>query len=206
MTAAKILLIDDHAMFRSGLRMVIESGIRGAEVYEAGSVADALHCEAAPPDVVLLDINLPGLNGMESIQLLKRKWPLANVLVLSSQDDAETERLVLARGAACFVSKANTAEKIIETVNLALNKQVSAKMEKILSREEARIEAFKHLTPRQCEVLDMMCRGMSNKLIARQLALSENTVRVHVQAILLFLRVTSRSEAIFAARHLGLIS
>lgn len=201
MTHAHILLIDDHAMFRSGLRMVFDAGMQNVSVFEAGALNEALQGVAITPDVILLDIKLPGLNGVEGIALLKRKWPLAPVLVLSSQDDPETVRQALARGAAGFVSKAETAEQIVEAINLALRGQVPA--ESARGGDSAR--SLQHLTPRQCEVLDLLCQGMSNKLIARQLALSENTVRVHVQAILGVLQVSSRSEAAFAARRLGLV-
>lgn len=205
MTLANVLLIDDHAMFRSGLRMVIDSGIHDVDVFEAGAITEALHGVSTTPDVVLLDIHLPGLNGMECIALLKHKWPLANVLMLSSQDDPETMRSAVARGAAGFVSKANTAEKIVDAINHALNRQITVRRENTGKGQDEHPLDQLHLTPRQCEVLDLLCRGMSNKLIARQLDLSENTVRVHVQAILAFLRVTSRTEAAFAARRLGLI-
>lgn len=75
MTAPRILLIDDHAMFRSGLRMVLNSGMPGTEIFEASSLSEALDGAPNKVDVVLLDINLNGLNGLEGIALLKRKWP-----------------------------------------------------------------------------------------------------------------------------------
>jgi DNA-binding NarL/FixJ family response regulator len=204
MPHANILLIDDHAMFRSGLRMVIDSEIPGANVFEAGHISEALHHVASTPDVILLDIHLPGLNGVEGILLLKRKWPLTHVVVLSSQDDPEIIYLVRSRGAADFVSKTNTAEKIVEAVNLALNRNIPASW-KSTSDETKQQPAPQRLTPRQFEVLDLLYHGMSNKLIARQLQLSENTVRVHVQAILTFLGVSSRAEALVVARRQGLV-
>ena len=205
MTRTNILLIDDHAMFRSGLRMVLDASMPGIKVFEAGTLNEALHGAAITPDVVLLDINMPGLNGMEGVALLKRKWPLVPVLMLSSQDDQETVHFALARGAAGFVSKANTAEKIIDAINSALRGHIPAPAATATGGNNAKLQPLKGMTPRQCEVLDLLCRGMSNKVIARQLALSENTVRVHVQAILEFLQVSSRTEAAFAARHKGLV-
>ena len=202
MTHTNILLIDDHAMFRTGLRMVLDASLPGMEMLEAGTLNEALLDSDFAPDVFLLDIKLPGLNGVEGIALLKRKWPLAPVLVLSSQDDAETVRWALARGAAGFVSKADTAEKIIGAINHVLNRQAPVPM----GTDNTQSLPLQHLTPRQCEVLNLLCMGKSNKLIARQLMLSENTVRVHVQAIIAFLQVSSRSEATFEARRRGLIS
>jgi len=203
MKRTHILLIDDHAMFRSGLHMVLDASMGDIEVLEAGTLNEALHGAAITPDVVLLDVKMPGLNGVEGVALLKRKWPHAPVLMLSAQDDPETVRSALARGAAVFVSKADTAEKIVDAVNLVLRGQAPALA--TTGDDNTQPQLLKRLTPRQCEVLDLLCRGMSNKLIARQLVLSENTVRVHVQAILGFLRVSSRSEAAFAARRLGLV-
>jgi len=186
--------------------MVIDSDIKDVDVFEAGAVVEALHNIAAIPDVVLLDIQMPGLNGVESIKLVKRKWPLAHVLMLSSQDDPETVRLAHERGAADFVSKSNTAKTIVDAVNIALNRQIPERLEYNCNGNTVQAKLVLHLTPRQLEVLDMLGRGMSNKIIARQMELSENTVRVHVQAIFESMRVSSRSEAVFSARRLGLIS
>lgn len=205
MKKTRILLIDDHAMFRSGLRMVLNESLPDAEIIEAGTLNDAMQSATDQPDVVLLDIKLPGLNGVEGIALLKRRWPHLPIMMLSSQDEPETVRMALARGATCFVSKADTADKIISILEKVL------RGERIEPQDLPGIGGdthgiLMHLTPRQCEVLDLLCQGMSNKLIARQLNLSENTVRGHVQAILGFLQVSSRSEAVFAARNRGLVS
>ena len=199
MKITRILLIDDHAMFRSGLRMVLDVGIPGAEIYETGSLDEAMTRTTDHVDVALLDIKLNGLNGLEGIALLKRKWPLMPILMLSSQDEPETVRLALARGAAGFVSKAETAEKIIDTIHLVLRGEFSA-----LSPAD-RDSAQQRLTPRQAEVLNLLHQGLSNKLIARQLTLSDNTVRRHVQDILEFFGVVNRAEAVFEARRQNLI-
>jgi DNA-binding NarL/FixJ family response regulator len=199
MIAPRILLIDDHAMFRSGLSMVISAAIPGTTIVEAGSINDAVNGSPEATDLILLDIKLNGLSGMEGIALLKRKWPLTPVLMLSSFDEPQTASLAIERGAAGFVSKAETAEKIVETICLVLRGQFSG-----LSTA-AKSAAQRRLTPRQCEVLDLLHQGQSNKLIARELALSSNTVRRHVQDILEFFAVVSRTEAVFEARRQGLI-
>ncbi len=181
--------------------MVLNASIPNAEIFEAGTLDEATLNAPYMLDAILLDIKLPGLNGVDGITLLKRKWPQVPVLMLSSQDELETVRLSLARGAAGFISKADTADKIIALLNLVLRGELAARK---APAENERGAA--HLTPRQCEVLDLLCQGMSNKLIARRLGLSENTVRGHVQGILEFLQVSSRSEAAFAARRRGLVS
>lgn len=200
MTPTRILLVDDHAMFRTGLRLVLGADMPEARIFEACSADEAMRSSPDGVDVVLLDIKLNGLNGLESIALLKRKWPLVPILMLSSDDRPETIDLALARGATGFVSKADTAEKIVETIGLVLGGHFPG------PAVAASDLASRRLTPRQCEVLDLLHQGLSNKLIARQLALSNNTVRRHVQDILEFYEVVSRAEAVFAARCQGHVS
>jgi DNA-binding NarL/FixJ family response regulator len=200
-----ILLIDDHAMFRSGLRMVLNGSLPQAAIIEAGSLNEAMQVMIEQPDVVLLDIKLPGLNGVDGIALIRRRWPQVPVIMLSSQDEPETVRMALARGATCFISKADTADRIVALLETVVRGEVIAPLDQ--ANHSGDIPGgLLHLTPRQCEVLDLLCKGLSNKLIARELDLSENTVRGHVQAILGFLQVSSRTEAAFAARNRGLVS
>lgn len=199
MTSTRILLIDDHAMFRSGLGMVLKNGIPTSNIFEVGTLHEAISISLGVVDVVLLDIKLKGLSGLEGIALLKHKWPLAPILMLSSQDEQESVDLALARGAAGFVSKAEPAEKIIDAIQLVLRGGFPALSLTINSSTTQR------LTPRQCEVLDLLHKGLSNKQIARQLSLSGNTVRRHVQDILEYFQVASRAEAVFVARNQGLL-
>jgi DNA-binding NarL/FixJ family response regulator len=201
MTPIPILIIDDHPMFRSGLGLLLRSGIASLQVDYAGSLDEALHGELPPPALVLLDIQLPGLNGLDGIALLRRKWPQTPIVVLSANAAADT--LALARGATAFVSKEQTADDILAVVNEAL---ALAPGEALAPADPANSAPWPpELTPRQCEVLDLLCQGLPNKAIGRRLALSENTVRGHVQGILAVLNVTNRSEAAFAPRRRGLI-
>lgn len=199
MVSPRILLIDDHAMFRAGLCMLIGNALPGACIFEAATLEDALCNAPAELDVALLDIQLKGASGLEGLKLIKHKWPQMPVLMLSSQDEPHTQRLALARGAAGFVSKAEAADNIIAAIELAMRGELAAP-----KPADASLPA-RQLTPRQREVLDLLHQGLSNKLIARQLALSDNTVRRHVQDILEFLGVLSRSEAVFLARKQGLL-
>lgn len=202
MSSPSVLLIDDHAMFRSGLKMVIMAAIPDAQIHEAGSLREALADLPDAPgamDAILLDINLHGLSGLEGIELLHHKWPRVPVLMLSSQSEPETVRLAMARGAAGFVSKADTADHIVQAIQAVLRGSCA---DSALSSE---LKNARRLTPRQYEVLDLLHQGLSNKLVARQLSLSENTVRRHVQDILMFFDVGSRAEAVAAARRQRLI-
>lgn len=202
MLPARILLIDDHALFRCGLRMVLASGIPELEVAEASSLEEGLRVGMASPALVLLDIQLHGLNGLEGIALVKRKWPEAAVVILSSDAGPHNVRMALERGAAAFVSKADTADNILAVIEqLRRGEPASA-----VAQAAAGDGSPQLLTPRQFEVLDLLCQGLPNKVIGRRLGLSENTVRGHVQAVLAALQVSSRSEAGFAARRRGLVA
>jgi DNA-binding NarL/FixJ family response regulator len=210
MSQTIILLIDDHAMFRAGLRMIIESDLADVHIFEASSLNEVFHgslnvpAVAFTPGIVLLDLNLPDNkkmsleNGLYGIDSLKKKWPQTPILVLSSQDDQETVRTVLKLGASVFVSKAESAKIIIESIQYALNQDTSH-----IQPNACYTNKTEQITPRQSEVLQLLCRGLTNKIIARQLKLSENTVRVHVQALLKFFHASNRAEVAFAARHLS---
>ena len=182
--------------------MVLATGVKNLEVLEAASLEDALRLEMETLDLLLLDIQLQGLNGLEGLTLLKRKWPQVPVVVLSADSTLATVRRALECGAARFVSKADSADQILKVVHQVL--QGTADQDGAANGVD---HAGKRLlTPRQCEVLDLLCQGLSNKLIGRRLNLSENTVRGHVQAVLAALDVVSRSEATFAARKRGLVN
>ena len=204
MTVTKILLIDDHAMFLSGLSLVLKSAMPDIEVLEAASLEEAMRLPDEPPAIALLDIQLQGLNGLEGMALIKRKWPDAPVVMLSADNAADTIRTAMERGAARFVSKADSVDKILTVIHQVLNGIPELGADPGSTTGSA-ASSKARLTPRQCEVLDLLCQGLSNKVIGRRLNLSENTVRGHVQAVFGVLGVVSRSEAAFAARRQGLI-
>ena len=204
MLPARILLIDDHVLFRCGLRMVLASGITELEVAEAGSLEEGLRAGMESPALVLLDIQLHGLNGLEGIALVKRKWPEAVVVILSSDAAPHNVRMALERGAAAFVSKADSADNILALIERLRRGGPASAAHQPAGAEG--LAAPQLLTPRQFEVLDLLCQGLPNKIIGRRLGLSENTVRGHVQAVLAALQVSSRSEAGFAARRRGLVA
>jgi DNA-binding NarL/FixJ family response regulator len=185
-------------MFRSGLGMLINMALPDAKLYEASTWGEALANPPSRVDVVLLDIKLNGSSGLDAIELLRLQWPAAAVLMLSSQDEPETVRLALARGAAGFVSKAETSKKIIDSIQRVLLSHTSA-----VQPLEPRVE--RSLTSRQSEIIKLMHKGYANKKIGLEMSLSENTVRRHVQGILEFFDSTNRSEAVFAAQKIGLL-
>jgi DNA-binding NarL/FixJ family response regulator len=181
-----------------GLRMVIEADLPGTTVLEAPSLAEALE-QAVPPHAILLDIRLDGMNGLDGITLLRQKWPTTPVLILSSHDEPKTVRMALSCGATGFISKAKAANDVTQALRALLTNEF------ICISEFEQSSAPRRPTPRQTGVLVLLNEGLSNKLIARQLSLSENTVRRHVQDILELFGVVSRAEAVFCARARGII-
>ena len=173
------------------------------QVLEAGSLEEAMRGTVNAPDVLLLDIQLQGLNGLDGIALLKRKWPDVPIVMLSSDAAQETVRQALERSAAAFVSKAETADNMLAVIKQVLCKESGASA---FAGTCDKSSAQPLLTPRQFEVLDLLCQGLSNKVIGQRLGLTENTVRLHASAVFKSLQVTSRSEAAFVARQRGLVS
>jgi DNA-binding NarL/FixJ family response regulator len=194
-----ILLVDDHALFRSGIAMVLNAGLENVETQEASSLEQVLCLTDIEPCLVLLDVQLQGISGLEGIESLRRKWPAAKVVMVSALDLPEVVNDAMARGAVGFVSKAERPERLLQQIQELLIDDGPATTSNIF------VPVRPRLTPRQCEVLDLLCQGLSNKAIGKRLNLSEHTVRGHVQAMLATLKVSSRSEAAFAARRLGLI-
>ena len=185
--------------------MVLNAGLENLQMAEAGSLEQALRDTIEPPAIVLLDLKLQGLNGLEGMGLLRRKWPQAAVVVLSSDSTSSTVRSALGRGAVAFVSKADSADSILTVIRQVLLGLPITTVQTLPPEVGGKVLTRQLLTPRQCEVLDLLCQGHSNRVIGQRLNLSEHTVRGHVQALLSALQVSSRSEAGYAARRLGLV-
>lgn len=217
-TASKplvILLVDDHALFRAGMRFILADGeLACSTVLQAGSLTEALSLPEQV-DVVLLDVQMPGINGMEGITLAKRRWPLAAVLMLSAQEDHETQQMCLKRGALAFVNKTASPDQIRAVVLQAASGMLAAPKAQSSSElrsdhaqalSEESISPGRDLSARQLDVLLLMCEGISNKAIARKLFVSENTVRSHVAAVLKYFAASTRGEAVMAAQKSGMVS
>lgn len=195
------LLVDDHALFRAGLAMLLATHPLLGELLEAGSVAEARAIERGDVALIILDVCLPGLNGLEGIALLRRQFPAAVVLILSGNDDLNWRSQARDKGADGFLSKAADADQIAEAINMLLRGDNNWND----AANQPSAASLPVLTNRQLEVLCLLAEGKSNKAIARELDMAENTVRVHVSAILAGLGVSSRTEAAVAARLRGMI-
>lgn len=196
-----LLIIDDHSLFRTGLRVLLKQRLNAPTIHEAASTLEALEAPPQRLDLILLDIQMQGLNGLQSIGLLHQRWPGTPVVVLSSSLNPQDAQVALQSGAVAYLSKGDTEKKIVHVVTQAIAQMQSEGLADQSPGQKS--TAPMTLTPRQFEVLGHICEGLSNKAIARRLQVSEFTVRGHVQAIFNTLQVTSRAQAIVAAQRLA---
>lgn len=187
----KILIIDDHALFRSGLMLALNR-VQDLELFEAGEINQALGL-SVKPDLILLDLNLKEENSLLRIGDLLEKWPSTSIFALSAFDSESMQSAAKEKGVHTFLSKSEDTAVIITTVMLFFDKNQTTS------------KPAPKLTPRQLDMLTYIDQGLTNKRIARKLELSENTVRWHVQSLLASLNANTRSEALFNARKLGII-
>lgn len=213
MPRARLLLIDDHTLFRTGLKLLLADSPSVASIIEAGSVMEAVEAHGSQPvDIVLLDIQMPGLNGIEGIKVLRRHFAAARIVIVSGTSHIDAIPAESRRDIAGFLPKSADALDIEKAIASCLAggthfpaDACGCGMTPANGGADAPVYEPSQLTPRQLEVLTQLSLGRSNKVIAYHLGLSENTVRVHVAAILDHLGVVSRIEAILEAQRRGLV-
>ncbi len=202
----KILLVDDHPLFREGVAQTLRTLDEAALIYQASRCEEALERLGREPDMdlVLLDLLLPGMDGMDGLLRFRQTFPTLPVVILSASEDRRSVQAALERGAQGYIPKSTPPRIMMQAIRLVLEGGVYTPPGP--SGTSGDNEAAPgRLTPRQREVLALLIEGKSNKEIARLLALSDNTVRVHAAAIFKTLDVRNRTEAAFAARRLGLL-
>ncbi len=215
----KILIADDHELFRDGLRHVLEQLEADVHVVEASDYRQAIATAESEEDidVVLLDLAMPGMPWGEGLQALRERLPsTVPLIVLSASDDRRHVLQAVNLGAAGFIPKTSSSRVMLSALKLVLSGGVylpPALLEQSASAGGAgespgapfgAENAASFLTPRQREVLALLGQGKSNKEIARVLQLAEGTVKLHVTAILKALNVNNRTRAVVAASQLGL--
>ncbi len=208
-----VLLIDDHALFRSGIRSLLQRHADFSIVGEAADGVDGIkRAKQLQPDVVLLDLNMPGMSGVETLQLLLQDCPDMAVIMLTVSEEAEDLTTALQAGARGYLVKNIEADFLVRAIRrVAAGESVLAdlmagKLVAHLQGESASKmvppSQLDRLTPREREILGCLARGESNKVIARTLDVAESTVKIHVQNILKKLRLSSRVQAaVFAVGH-----
>lgn len=207
----KILIADDHALFREGMRHVLARLGDNVEIIEAGDCAQALAQVAAHPDIglVLLDLQMPGRDGFAALETLSQQNPVLPIVVLSASENRSDMQRALDHGAMGFVQKSASASVMLSALRLVLAGGVYVPPAMVQSHAEVEPVApsggeVAGLTPRQLDVLACVIEGKANKVIAAELGLTEATVKAHITAVFKTLRVTNRTQAALAAERLGL--
>src|SRR5215469_5973851 len=205
MTAQRFLIVDDHPLFRDALSQALLTCFAGADVLEAGSLDELIErlADAGETDLILLDLAMPGVQGISGLLYLRAQHPEVPVVIVSASDDAATIRQCLDCGASGFIPKSQPVERIREAIRRIIGGEIWLPPEVDLTSapvgESAElVSRLSTLTPQQVRVLMMLGEGLLNKQIAFKLGVSEATIKAHVSAILQKLGVDSRTQAVIA--------
>lgn len=213
----KVLVVDDHPLIRQALLVVLRQLDSDLEVLEAGACHDALALAESNNDLdlVLLDIHLPGVSGLDALQSFRERVPAVPVVVISASEDPDDVTRALDSGAMGFIPKSQSSQVMINALRLVLAGGVYLPPEMV--RHAPRSGAARTappasgtsyrdigLTERQAQVLALLIQGKPNKLICRDLDLAEGTVKIHITAILKALKVSNRTQAVIEVSRLGL--
>ncbi len=212
-SALRVLIIDDHTLFRSGLKELLER--RGIHV--VGTVGDGLEgCELAEklePDVILLDVRMPGMGGLSVLERLKETGVKTPVLMLTTSSEDHDLVAAVRAGAQGYLLKDLEPDELIASLGrikageCVIAPEMAGVLARVVQGDEpvpGSDNRFSELTPREMEILCHLAEGQSNKVIARELGISNGTVKLHVRAILRKLQVSSRVEAAVLAVEEGI--
>lgn len=202
--AIKLMIVDDHPAFRLGLKAVVQSNPRMTVVSECGDGRDAVELyRRVKPDVVLMDLRLPGLGGAEATMAIRKEFPGARVIVLTTYESDEDIYRAIQAGAKSYLLKDVSKEAIMRTI-LAVFAGEAGFPPNILQRLAER-ESRNELSSRELEVLQHLAKGRSNREISRALFISEETVKTHMKALFTKLGVKDRTEAVIHALRSGIV-
>lgn len=211
MKPIRLVIVDDHALFRSGLVSLIQ-GIQGFEVVgEAGNGREALDVIArCQPDVVLLDVNMPVMGGVETVKMLRQRQD-CRIIMLTISKNEEDLFGAIAEGADGYLLKNATPEELEKAIhsvsegNSVLSPEVTRQVLRAVNFDQNRAPDF-GLSSREMEVLQCLAQGMTTAQISSDLFISDNTVKTHVRHILEKLEASNRAEAVSKAMQLGLLN
>ena len=210
MTAYRLVIADDHPLFRDALRLTVARTFAEAEIAEAhsfDSLREALE-GAAETDLVLLDLNMPGMQGFSGLLYLRAQFSAVPVAIISANEEPRIVRLALELGAIGYIVKSATPDEIRAALTALLAGRTWTPAAVDLRRraedpDAALAARLARLTPQQVRVLMMLTEGLANKQIAHALDLTEATVKAHVSAVLQKLGADNRTQAVILARRLA---
>jgi DNA-binding NarL/FixJ family response regulator len=209
----RVMVADDHALFRYGLKAMLANAEGFEVVGEAATGEEVVEKVAQTrPDIVLMDIQMPGINGIEATRTVLERNPSIGVVVVTMFEDDDSVFAAMRAGARGYVLKGADAEEVLKVVAAVaggeahFGPEIARRLMGFFSapKPAAPSEAFPELTAREAEVLDLIAHGLNNQDIARRLYLSPKTVRNHISNIFLKLQVADRAQAIVRAREAGL--
>jgi len=209
------MIVDDHALVRRGMGHVVRECFDEADVVEAAGADEALNVmETAPADVALVDVRMPGTDGLELLHEMRARWPDVPVIMLTTFDHAHYVRRALAEGAAGYLLKDATPEDLEQAIKVAVSGGGNVLSPRVIQNlfdaidggeeNEARHRPSTGLTQRETDILSRLAEGKSNRDISRALFLSEKTVKAHLAAIFRKLGVSNRTQAAMAAVSMGI--
>lgn len=201
----RFLVADDHPLVRDALARALRDVEPEAEVLECEDLLQAEQAlAAAPTALAVIDLHMPGMQGPESVRALCASHARVRVVVASGDEDPAVIRETIAGGAAGYLPKSERPEVLRQAIRLVLGGGTYLPSRALLAPPAPARADPVELTPRQLDVLRCLMRGAPNKLIARELGLTEGTVKIHIAAILRALRARNRTEAVVQARELGI--
>jgi DNA-binding NarL/FixJ family response regulator len=214
----KLLLVDDHTLVRKGLVHLLKVTMDEPEIAEAEDAQQAIEqLTLSVPDIALVDIRMPGRDGLDLLKEIRSTWPELPVIILTCFDQAEYVKRALADGAAGYLLKDSSPEDLLQAINVALTGSGNVLSPRAVRNlfDNAAKAAEQHntrssripesgLTPREVDILSFLAEGNSNREISKALFLSEKTVKAHLAAIFRKLGVTNRTKAAMAALAMGL--
>jgi DNA-binding NarL/FixJ family response regulator len=211
--AIQILIADDHTLFRDGLRALFGSLPDTAVIGEAANGAEAIaQAESLQPDVILMDIQMPGVNGIAATRQIVQTSPHIGVIVVTMFEDDDSVFAAMRAGARGYVLKGADQEEMLRAIRAVARGEalfgpgIAARLQSFFadSKRQGTASAFPELTEREREVLELIAQGNDNAVIGRELSISIKTVRNHVSNIFSKLQVVDRAQAIIRAREAGL--
>lgn len=214
MEPIRIVVVDDHKLFREGLSALLNAAAATTVVGEAATGADAIaQAEAAAPDIILMDIQMPDINGIEATRRIQADHPQTGVIMLTMLEDDDSLFAAMRAGARGYILKGADKAEVLRTVTAvaegqalfgpAIARRLSSFFQRGNSRETA-INPFPDLTDREREVLILIAQGLNNSDIANRLYISSKTVSNHISNIFNKLQVADRAQAIVRAREYGI--